>query len=122
MNEAGDMDEMELRAAASILALHCQHLEKENQLLRQHVEELADAFTVIWISDDHSAWDGKAVERFDDLLAKVESGKTETPNTEVTAAELFQKTIERETTIQSLGYNIITIWEGDYIKKPTKNL
>ena len=48
---------------------------EENHRLRQQVAELADAFTVIWVNDDHAAWDGKAVEHFNALLAKV-GGKT----------------------------------------------
>jgi hypothetical protein len=34
------------------------------------INELATAFIVIWISDDHAAWDAKAARRFDELLAK----------------------------------------------------
>ena len=51
---------------------------REIESLRAQVAELADAFTVIWVSDDRSAWDGKAVEHFDALMAKVGAGKTAT--------------------------------------------
>ena len=37
-------------------------------------QELADAFVLLWNSDDRAAWDKKAVEHFDALRAKVESG------------------------------------------------
>ena len=53
---------------------------KEIESLRAQVAELSDAFTVIWVSDDHAAWDGKAVEHFDALLAKVGGSDTATPN------------------------------------------
>ena len=49
---------------------------REIESLRAQVAELADAFTVIWVSDDRSAWDGKAVEHFDALMAKVGAGDT----------------------------------------------
>ena len=49
---------------------------KEIESLRAQVAELADAFTVIWVSDDHAAWDGKSVEHFDALLAKVGARRT----------------------------------------------
>ncbi|MGI0076328.1 MAG: DUF7487 domain-containing protein [Nitrosopumilaceae archaeon] len=35
---------------------------------------------------------------------------------DLTASELYQKTIERENIIKSLGYNLITIWESDWIQ------
>jgi hypothetical protein len=54
---------------------------KEIELLRAQMAELADAFTVIWVSDDRAAWDGKAVEHFDALLAKVGGSDTATPKT-----------------------------------------
>lgn len=62
---------------------------EENHRLRQQVAELAEAFTVIWVSDDRSAWDGKAVEHFDALMAKVGAGQTATKghNAKVTGAE-----------------------------------
>jgi hypothetical protein len=34
--------------------------------------------------------------------------------TELTAGELYQKTISREQEIKDLGYNLIVIWESDY--------
>lgn len=37
-------------------------------------------------------------------------------NKEVTAKELYNKTIERENEIKSLGYNLVVIWESDYNK------
>lgn len=46
---------------------------KEIEQLRAQVSEIADAFTVIWISSDREEWDIKAVEHFDALLAKVNS-------------------------------------------------
>ena len=49
---------------------------KEIESLRAQVAELADAFTVIWVSDDRAAWDSKAAEHFDALLAKVGVGIT----------------------------------------------
>ena len=55
---------------------------KEIESLRAQVAELSDAFTVIWVSDDHAAWDGKAVEHFDALLAKVGGSDTATLNAE----------------------------------------
>ncbi len=30
--------------------------------------------------------------------------------------ELYQKTIEREQMIKNMGFNLITIWESDWIK------
>lgn len=41
--------------------------------LRTLLAEVSDAFTVVWINDDHNAWDGKAVKRFDALLVKINS-------------------------------------------------
>ena len=35
-------------------------------------------------------------------------------NKNLTAGELYQKTIERENEIKSLGYNLIVMWEKDY--------
>ncbi len=58
----------------------------ENARLRALVAELTDAFTVIWVSDDRAAWDGKAVEHFDALLVKVVGSDTATPNAKVTGA------------------------------------
>jgi hypothetical protein len=56
----------------------------EIESLRAQVVELADAFAVIWVSDDRAAWDGKAVEHFDALLAKVGGSDTATPDAQVT--------------------------------------
>ena len=42
-------------------------LSVEVERLRAQVGELAEAFTVIWIADDHAAWDAKAVEHFNAL-------------------------------------------------------
>jgi hypothetical protein len=36
-----------------------------------------------------------------------------------TFSELYEKTLQREQRIKSLGYNLITIWEDDWIKKRT---
>jgi Zn finger protein HypA/HybF involved in hydrogenase expression len=36
------------------------------------------------------------------------------PFTDATAGELYQKTIERERSIEQMGYNLVTIWENDY--------
>ena len=60
---------------------------KEIESLRAQVAELSDAFTVIWVSDDHAAWDGKAVEHFDALLAKVGGSDTATHNAKVSGPE-----------------------------------
>jgi len=38
-------------------------------------------------------------------------------NKEVSAGELYDKTIQREDYIKSLGYNLIVIWENDYKRK-----
>ena len=58
-------------------------LSAEVERLRAQVEELAEAFTVVWISDDHAAWDAKAVERFNAMI--------ELHNVEVTgAARLYR--------------------------------
>jgi hypothetical protein len=38
------------------------------------------------------------------------------PFSELTAGELYQKTIEREEHIISLGYNLVVIWESDFNK------
>lgn len=46
----------------------------EIESLREQVAELADAFAALWISESREAWDGKAIERFDALLAKVGAG------------------------------------------------
>ena len=54
-------------------------LSAEVERLRAQVEELAEAFTVVWISDDHAAWDAKAVERFNALI--------ELHNAEITGSE-----------------------------------
>ena len=35
-------------------------------------------------------------------------------NKDITAKELYQKTIERENEIKSLGYNLVVMWENDY--------
>lgn len=43
--------------------------------LRAQADEIAEALTVIWLSDDRAAWDGKAVEHFDALLAKIERNR-----------------------------------------------
>ena len=63
-----------------------QQFEAEIESLRAQVAELSDAFTVIWVSDDHAAWDGKAVEHFDALLAKVGGSDTATHNAGVTGS------------------------------------
>ncbi len=36
------------------------------------------------------------------------------PWSDLTAGELYQKTIEREEDIKKLGYNLVTIWESDF--------
>ena len=36
--------------------------------LRKQVEELAAAFTAVWITADRGGWDAKAVEHFDALV------------------------------------------------------
>jgi len=36
------------------------------------------------------------------------------PFSDLTAGELFQKTIDREQTIRDLGYNLVVMWEADY--------
>ena len=64
---------------------------KEIESLRAQVAELSDAFTVIWVSDDHAAWDGKAVEHFDALLAKVGGSDTATTNVELTGDALARR-------------------------------
>lgn len=46
-------------------------------------QELADAFVLLWSSDDRAAWDKKAVDHFDAMLAKVESGGYLTPPTAI---------------------------------------
>ncbi len=38
-------------------------------------------------------------------------------NKDMTMGKAYQKTIERENKIKSLGYNLITIWESDYEQK-----
>jgi hypothetical protein len=43
-------------------------LSAEVERLRAQVEELAAAFTVVWISADRGGWDAKAVEHFDALV------------------------------------------------------
>ena len=43
-------------------------LSAEVERLRAQIEELAEAFTVVWIAEDHAAWDAKAVERFNALM------------------------------------------------------
>ena len=35
-------------------------------------------------------------------------------NKDITAGELYQKTIQREEEIKSLGYNLVVMWESDY--------
>lgn len=60
---------------------------KEIESLRAQVAELTGAFTVIWVNDDRAAWDGKAVEHFDALLAKVGGSDTATPNVELSGRE-----------------------------------
>lgn len=62
-------------------------LRAQVESLRAQVAELSDAFTVIWVSDDHAAWDGKAVEHFDALLAKVGGSDTATSNAELRGAK-----------------------------------
>jgi len=34
-----------------------------------------------------------------------------------TFGELYKQTIEREEILKKLGYNLITIWESDFMKK-----
>ncbi len=41
-------------------------------------------------------------------------------NKDVTACELYQKTIERENKIKSLGFNLIVMWESDWNKLRSK--
>jgi len=38
-----------------------------------------------------------------------------------TFASLYNKTIERENFLKSKGYNIISIWEDDYLKQIKNN-
>lgn len=64
---------------------------REIESLRAQVAELADAFTVIWVSDDRSAWDGKAVEHFDALMAKVGAGDTEQTLDAIACLKALQK-------------------------------
>ncbi|MGI0075815.1 MAG: DUF7487 domain-containing protein [Nitrosopumilaceae archaeon] len=43
-----------------------------------------------------------------------ESDELCNPFSDLTAGELYQRTIERENKIKQLGYNVITIWESDW--------
>lgn len=38
------------------------------------------------------------------------------PYSDLTASELYQKTIERENHIKTLGYNLVVMWESEYNK------
>lgn len=62
-------DDPECVPANAPLAEKVRFLMAENARLREQIAELSDAFTVVWVSDDHAAWDGKAVEKFNALVA-----------------------------------------------------
>ena len=104
MNAAGDLDEIEMRAAASILALHCQHLEKENAEIKDLTHALAG---VLWrlekngyIRDieygDEETADELAnlmivgMKSVDDARAKLGQPKREVPNAEITGPALLR--------------------------------
>ena len=48
---------------------------REIERLRAQVEELSDAFTVLWVTANRDEWDGKAVEKFDDILERNGGGE-----------------------------------------------